>query len=453
MNSNNPDLVSGIVFFILFGVLGYFLVSATRNHRQTRPFQLKLFYYGFAVRFALSIIIYQFGLVSVLGDEDSSGWYFGVIYYQQWERLSLFDLPQVLMGAFEGNHRGYYYLLGTLFYFTNTPDRFVAAALNCFFGALTVVFAYRIAHDLFSSWVAERVGWWTCFFPSLIVWSAQTVKEPVVILLETVALYGCIRLKLHGLSVKYMILCASAIVLVMPFRFYAAYIIGAAVALALILPDFSKRKISFGSAIGVAALVIPVVVMSGILVRHQAMFENFDIEYVEKFRYNIAQASGSGVEDQYDLGTTGGLGLATIVGAAHLMLAPFPWQLGGGSLRMVMSLPELLAWWWLFFVGVVPGVWHTVRKRFSDIQPLLFFILGMGLLYSMMFGNVGLIFRQRAQLLPWLLIFAMVGLEQRALKKRARRQGSAVSHQPSAISHQPSGVSHQPSGVSRQPSD
>jgi hypothetical protein len=48
---------------------------------------------------------------------------------------------------------------------------------------------------------------------------------------------------------------------------------------------------------------------------------------------------------------------------------------------------------------------------------MLFFILGLGVLYSMMFGNVGLIFRQRAQLLPWLLIISAVGLEQRALKK------------------------------------
>ena len=70
----------------------------------------------------------------------------------------------------------------------------VAAVLNCFFGALTVVFAYRIARTLFSEWVAIRVGWWTCLLPSLIVWSGQTVKEPAVIFLETLALYGCVNL-------------------------------------------------------------------------------------------------------------------------------------------------------------------------------------------------------------------------------------------------------------------
>jgi hypothetical protein len=37
------------------------------------------------------------------------------------------------------------------------------------------------------------------------------------------------------------------------------------------------------------------------------------------------------------------------------------------------------------------------------------------------FGNVGLAYRQRAQLLPWLIIIAMVGLERRALKRRMKQ--------------------------------
>jgi hypothetical protein len=51
---------------------------------------------------------------------------------------------------------------------------------------------------------------------------------------------------------------------------------------------------------------------------------------------------------------------------------------------------------------------------------MLLHILGFGFLYSVMFGNVGLAFRQRAQLLPWLLVFAAVGLEQRALRRRTQ---------------------------------
>ena len=49
--------------------------------------------------------------------------------------------------------------------------------------------------------------------------------------------------------------------------------------------------------------------------------------------------------------------------------------------------------------GLVPGIRACVRWRFGDVQPLLFFALGMALLYSVLFSNVGLVYRQRAQLL------------------------------------------------------
>ena len=48
------------------------------------------------------------------------------------------------------------YLLGTMFYVIGASSRMVAAALNCFIGGLTVVFAYRTARVLFSEAVAVR---------------------------------------------------------------------------------------------------------------------------------------------------------------------------------------------------------------------------------------------------------------------------------------------------------
>ncbi|PYP86058.1 MAG: hypothetical protein DMF61_14585 [Blastocatellia bacterium AA13] len=417
------DLFSGIVLFLVMSMAAIALLHLTWQHRLTMRSQIKLFLYAFGVRFLLSIVIYEYGLVNVLGDEDSSGWMSGLALNSQWTRsgIGLFDLPSVLTGAFQGHHKGYGYLVGALFYVTDSPARMPAAVLNCFFGALTVVFAYRIARTLFSEWAAMRVGWWTCFIPSMVIWSSQTVKEPVVILLETIALYCCVRLKVSGFSVRHLLFCALAIVLVIPFRFYAAYIAGGAVALALILPQFSKGKTSITSLLGVAALVVPMVVMSGVLVQHEAEFEKFDLKQIESFRGNIAKDTGSGVDNPYDMRTSSGFGLSVVVGGAHLLLAPFPWELGGGSLRMALTLPELLVWWWLFFAGVLPGMWFAIRKRFNDIQPMLFFLFGLGLLYSMMFGNIGLIYRQRAQLLPWLLIFAAVGVERRARRKSEKK--------------------------------
>lgn len=427
MNTNDPDLLFGIVLFILLAVIGSLALFATRSHRQTLRLQVWLFLSAFAVRFAMSIVIYVFGLVKVLGDEDASGWVIGARLRQEWlnRGIGLVDLPGLLTGAFTGQHRGYAYMLGTLFFITDSPARLPAAVLNCFFGALTVVVAYRIAHTLFSPWVALRVGWLACFFPSLIVWSAQTLKEPIVIFLETIALYGCVHLKLSGFSIRYILLCALAILLVIPFRFYAAYIAGAAVILALALPQFGKRRFTLISGIGVLALIIPFLILSGVLVQHEAQFEKYaNLRRIQQFRLDVTTGpgSGSGVKSNYDLSTPQGFVLGTFDGATHLMLAPFPWELSTGSLRMMLTLPDLLLWYVLFFFGVLPGIWYAIRSRFNDVQPLLFFVSALGLLYSLMFGNIGLIYRQRAQLLPWLLIFAVVGWEQRSLRRRASRE-------------------------------
>jgi len=418
---NDIGMVPGTLLFIVLAIFGSMSLFFTWSHRHTVRSQIALFLIAFGTRFAFSIWVYQFGLVNILHDEDSSGWALGIPLQRLWtlQRLSLIDLPYSLLGSFQHEHAGYQYMLAALFYVVNSPTRMVAAVLNCFFGALTVVVTYRIARTLFSEWVAARVGWWTCLLPSLIVWSAQTVKEPVVIFLETLALYGCVNLKRSGFSVRHVVLCAVTAILVIPFRFYVAYIVAGTIVFSLLLPQFTRRKMSLSSALLVVLLFGPLLTLSGVLIRHEARFDRFDAKFIASYRHGLTVGAGSGVDINYDLNSNQGLAMAILTGGAYLLLAPFPWELGG-SLRKILTTPELFVWWWLVTVGLIPGLWYTVRKRFSDVQPLLFFVIGLGLLYSVTFGNVGLAYRQRAQLLPWLVIIAMVGLERRAVNRRMK---------------------------------
>ena len=422
---DNNDLFLGIVFLLLFAGLGCFLLRLTQKHYQTVQLQTKLFLCAIAVRFGASIVVYEMGLVKVLGDEDSSGWVYGLFLSNGWDKqhLTLLSLPEIWASAYDKHHMGFHYLSGLFFFVTGATARMPIAAMNCFFGALTVILVYRIAISLFSRWTAMRAGWAACFFPSLIIWSAQTLKEPVIIFLETLALYACVNLKLSGFSTKYIMLCVAAIVLLPPFRFYTAYLAAAAAIMSLVIPRVGKGQSSLKSALAVSALVGLIVVSSGYLARNEATLERFSqLKEIATFKTNVSRGYGSGVENNFDLNTPTGLALSLVIGGAHMLLAPFPWQLGGGSTRMLLTAPELVVWWWLVFVGLIPGLWHVCKTRFSEVQPMLIFIAGLGLLYSMMFGNVGLIFRQRAQLLPYLLIIAVVGLEQRALQKLLKRR-------------------------------
>jgi hypothetical protein len=423
--NNNTGLFEGLALAMVLAVVGSLLLLVTKTQRADLKLQIILFLVAFAVRFAASIVIYQFGFNEVLGEGDASGWGWGVKMMRDWmdQGVGLLELPFVLAGSFGEHHKGYGYMLGAFFFITDCPARLPAAALNGFFGAAMVVFAFRIARTLFSDWVANRVGWWTALFPSMVIWSAMTVKEPVIILLETVALYGCVQLRKQGPSIRYLGLCAATIVLLLPFRFYATVIVAGAVLLSLFLPGLARLKTGL-TALCLSAILVPGILVAGTLAKHEAQFAQFDMDKVESFRHSVAtgHSSRSGVVTDYDMKTPVGFGLATGIGFAHLMLAPFPWQLGGASTRMMLTLPELLFWWWLFFAGVAPGVVYCLRNRLPDVAAMLLLICGFGLLYSMLFGNVGLIFRQRAQLLPWLFIFAAVGLEQRHMRSLAMHQ-------------------------------
>jgi hypothetical protein len=418
--SSYQELGQGFLSFVLMAVVGwvicYFL---SRNRPDSAPLQYKLFFGGYAIRAAVSIALYVFGYAEIIGDADSLGYMYGQTLDFTWTStgVGLLDLPVAWVPAFTGNHLGNYYLIGTLYFITGLNTRLAAAAMNCCCGALTAVFAYRVARELFNESIARRVGLWTCIFPSMIIWSAQTIKEPVVILIETIALYGSLRLRMAGFAVHRVFFTAFAVFMLLAFRFYAAYIAGVAVLAALMVPDLKKGKVSIGAAIVIGAVLAGLVINMGLMTEQEARIDMFDTKFIMDFRYNVAQEGGSGVATDFDMRTTSGFSLATLVGAAHLLLAPFPWQLGGASLRMLLTLPELVFWWFLVFAGVFPGLKYVLRWRKADTLPLLLFVFGMGLLYSMMFGNVGLIFRQRAQILPWLFVLASVGLELRAIRK------------------------------------
>ena len=331
-----------------------------------------------------------------------------------------------------GVNTGYGFVLGTFFYFTGLSSQTAAAALSGFCGAMTTVFAYRISRICFSEWVAVRTGWWVCFFPGMVIWSALSIKEPILILMEQAILYGCLQLQLKRTAIRHIALCGFSFLVLLSLRFYAAYLAAMVVLISLFLSQFGGKKLTVIPALGVSVVLLgPIYLMSGSLTAHtEAIESRADIKEVQRFKQAVStggamMGAGSGVSDQFDMETSTGFGLGTLFGAAHLLLAPFPWQLlRGASVRMILTLPEILAWYYLFFRGVIPGLWSLIRTRLGDVMPLLLFMLGLGLIYSIMFANIGLVYRQRAQLLPYLFAIGFYGIERRRLRKmeKARRR-------------------------------
>ena len=170
----------------------------------------------------------------------------------------------------------------SFFYLTDLPARLPAAVISNVCGAATAVVVYRAAALLFSHWVAVRAAWWACFIPSLVIWSAQTIKEPLVILFETLAIYGCLQLRKSGFSVARMLVCVTSMLALVAFRTYAAYLTGAAVVGSLLIPGRGRTKATPVSGLVVAAVMAAVLLGTGMAGAHLSSMEKFDLNQIQR---------------------------------------------------------------------------------------------------------------------------------------------------------------------------
>ncbi len=418
--------IAAILFFLIFGRLW---ISRNPRYRETKKFQFNIFAIALILRFLMAIVIYQFGFVNVLGDADSAGWVYAGALSAKWQQdgMALLDLPNIIVEMYQSYHVGYYYFTGILFWITGIIDRLLAVSINCFAGAITVVLIYRIAFILFSKDVAKITALLCCFFPSLIIWSAQTVKEPLVVAFEALILYCIINLRLfHKQIFKYIIISIFSVIFLAAVRYYAAVVCTIVITVGIFMPSgkSTSQKGHLIKNIFLITLFIGIFFGTGIMSRYQTDTERLaSLEALAEYREGIIRAdAGSTVVLDYDITTPSGLIKMLIMGGFYLYFSPFPWQLGGASLRMLLVMPEVLFWWWLFIFAVIPGLIYSIKKKFGDIFAILLFVSTMSAPYALAFANIGLAHRMRGQLLPFLFIFAGVGLVLGKIKRQRRRQ-------------------------------
>jgi len=65
--------------------------------------------------------------------------------------------------------------------------------------------------------------------------------------------------------------------------------------------------------------------------------------------------------------------------------------------------------WWASLPLLVLGLWFTIKYKLREIAPILIFTTLLTLTYSILQGNVGTAYRQRAQLLVFYFVFVAIG--------------------------------------------
>ncbi|HEX8459769.1 MAG TPA: glycosyltransferase family 39 protein, partial [Pyrinomonadaceae bacterium] len=387
---------SALLFCIVVSLAFGYVIGKVEHDRR---YLLQLFVAGLLVRICIGSAIFSFELQAFFGGDaityDVLGyellqWYRGLAEIQTTDDTVVWGMPYLVAAI--------YGLVGR--------NMLAVQFFNAICGAATAIVVYICAQHIFQNTRVARVAaLLVAFYPSLILWSSQALKDAPIVLLLAVAIMATLKLG-ERLSVKYGLLLTGALLGLLSLRFYIFYMVAAAIAGAFVIGMKRVTAQSVGRQFVVMAALGLTLTYVGVLRTASAQLTHYtNLETVNRSRQDLATAQSAFGQD-VDVSTTSGALSVIPLGMIYLLFAPFPWQMA--NLRQSITLPEMMLWWGSFPLLVLGG-WFTLKYRLRQALPIILFTMMLTLAYSIFQGNVGTAYRQRSQLLIFYFIFVAVG--------------------------------------------
>jgi hypothetical protein len=397
-----------------------------------KQFLFQLFIGGLLIRMVVGTIINVFELQEFFGGDAYTYDFYGAALLKALSGDQYYaGLVQRFQGQFGSGAMGMIYTIAAVY---NVIGRNMLAVqfINAVLGAATAPAIFLIAHSIFGNLRVSRLAATAvAFFPSLVLWSSQGLKDGPIVFMLAISVLLTLRLG-EKFSLKNGAILAITLATLTTFRFYLFYMVVAAIvgAFAIGMREFSAA--SFVRQLILVILIGMALTYLGVIRTANLQFEYFtDLSVVQRSRNDLATTANTGFGKDVDVSTASGALRAIPIGIVYLLFAPFPWQLQ--SLRQGITLPEMLAWW-AAFPFLILGFWFTIRYRLRQAFVIFIFTTMLTLAYSVFQGNVGTAYRQRAQILVFYFIFVAVGIiltrekwEERRLVAQAERR--KVTHQ------------------------
>jgi len=389
------------------------------RNRVEGQFLLQVFVAALLVRVLVGVVINVFELQDFFGGDAVTYDFYGFALVQSWGGDHYYQSNlNNFFGEYGQSAWGMVYMVGAI-YRVIGRNMLAIQFTNAVFGAATAPAVFSIAHTLFQNRrVARLAALLVAFFPSLVLWSSQGLKDGPIVFILVLAILLTLQLG-EKFSFRNTVFLCLVLATLISFRFYLFYMMAAAVLGAFII---GTRELTLSRFVRQFLVVIGIgigLTYLGVLRTAQQQTGYFgDLRVVERSRLDQTRAQ-SGFGQEVDVSTTQGAIKAVPLGIINLLFAPFPWEVR--SLRQSITLPEMLVWWTSFPLLIL-GLWFTVRYRLRQSFVILIFTTMLTLAYSIYQGNVGTAYRQRAQLLVFYFIFVAVGYVLMREKREEKKQ-------------------------------
>ncbi len=417
------------------------LVLAVRHRMSRHPlygaFLAEIFLWGFLLRAFVGLVIYHFELWEFYGGDSTTYDFAGWDLAELWHGLHSGSdyLHHVLSGVV---NLGIIYFTGAFYYVFGHYLLFLQFVLSVI-GAATAILIVKIADTLFGDREVSIIsGLLVAFFPSIVMWTCQLMKEALVLFFLCLVVYSMQQVVIR-FRYRYPVYIVAALLAIYFLRFYMFYSMLAAFAAALIMPSRPVSGARLVRHLAVSGIVLASVVylLGGrdILTTFQ---ESTKLETIQEARLDQAagldwegRPRGSRFKVDADVSTPEGALRHLPFGFLYLMFGPFPWEVS--NLRQAIALPEGL-FWWALVPALLRGLRLALRHRLPESWLILIFSAGVVLPYSFSQGNVGTAYRQRIQFQIFLFIFVALGYVWKKRERLARslaRQGRPTPARPS----------------------
>jgi hypothetical protein len=391
------------------------------RQRTYGPYLLRLFIAALLVRMVLATAIFVFHGQVFFGGDAITYDQVGFTQLQAWggDKYQR-SLVSLFVDEGGGSGWGMVYFVAVIYGLIGR-NMLAVQFVNSVLGAVTAPIIFLCAQQVFNNTrVAKLAAIAVAFYPSLVLWSSQGLKDGPIVFFLSLSILATLKLS-EKISVKYVAVLLCSLFAVLSLRFYVFYMLSVAIGGSFVIGMRAFTPTAFFRQLVLIIMLGLGLTYLGITRYASIQLERFGtLESVQRSRQDAARSAESGFGKDVDVSTTSGALSAIPVGLLYLFFAPFPWQLA--SLRQSLTLPEMIIWW-ASFPMLVLGLWFSIKYRLRMISPILIFTLMLSLAYSVFQGNIGNAYRQRAQLLVFYFIFVAVGyvlmLEKREEKKRA----------------------------------
>lgn len=400
-----PSDLLPILALTPLGSLGVFWLAGHLAEPDDRTLVRQFAAAGLLLRLGFALTIHAYVPESFFAPDQVT--YADVGWRTLLHHRGLGPLPWQLQNTTEVGHFYWNAFLFMIFGYAPLAPKIV----NAFVGTASGLLAYRLGGELVGRDAARYSLILAMFFPSLVLWSALNLRDPIVLFATLVIFLNMVRLRTRPKA-----------------RSFFAVLLG--IGMLLLFRDYLALMVVFGlvgssvitKARGLPANLFLGAVLFGLAALAYQQFglgarwvESASFQQIAIQRENLA-IGGTAFRPGVDVSTPMRGAQYLPLGLAFFLFSPFPWQIG--SMLSLMTLPEQLVWYAMLPM-VVSGIRYLTRVRYDVFGPTLVFLVLTTGIYALVEANAGTAYRHRAQVLIFFLVIASVGLSLRKARKAA----------------------------------